>query len=47
MMYYSANHYSIVMLSEVHSRTVGTKIYNLLRKLNHSGHNTYASAVLA
>jgi hypothetical protein len=54
MMYYSenlrvnfTNHQSIALLSEVHSCTVGTKIYNLIRKLNHSGYNWYASAVLA
>jgi hypothetical protein len=54
MMYYSenpcvnfTNHQSNALLSEVHSCTVGTKIYNLVRKLNHSGNNRYASAVLA
>ena len=54
MMHYSENpyvnfknHYSIALLSEVHSCTVGTKVYNLIRKLNHSGYNRYATAVLA
>jgi hypothetical protein len=52
-MYYSenpcvnfTNHYSIALQSEVQSRTVGTKIYNLIHKLNHSGYNRYGSAVL-
>ena len=54
MMYYSENpcvnfayHYDTALLSEVHSRTVGTKICKLIHKLNHSGYNRYASAVLA
>lgn len=53
MMYYLENpcvnftYYSIALLSGIHSHTVGTKIYNLIHKLNHSGCNRYASAVLA
>jgi hypothetical protein len=52
MMYYSENpcvnftNHSIALQSEVHGCTVGTKIYNLIHKLNHSGYNRYASAVL-
>jgi hypothetical protein len=52
-MYYSenpcanfANHYSIALMSEVQSCTIGTKIYNLIHK-SHSGYNRYTSAVLA
>jgi len=54
MMYYSenlcanfSNHYSIALMSEVQSRTIGTKIYNLIHKLSQSGYNRYTSAVLA